>query len=102
MRSSHRGNDMNKNRTYAYTPDYAVAPGQTLSEVIESLGMTQKELALRMGLTEQSIIRILNAEQPISFDTATKLEMVTAVPARMWNNLEMHYREQLSKSNRSC
>ena len=88
---------MNKNRNYAFDPDYAVPPGQTLEEVIESLGMTQKELALRTGLTEQSIIRILSGEQAISYDTATKLEMVTAVPARMWNNLEMLYREQLSK-----
>lgn len=88
---------MNKNCTYTFDPDYAVPPGQTLKEVIEGLGMTQKELAIRTGLTEQSIIRILNGEQPISYDTATKLEMVTAVPARMWNNLEMLYREQLSK-----
>ncbi|MGB4407575.1 MAG: helix-turn-helix domain-containing protein [Sphaerochaeta sp.] len=88
---------MNKNRNYAFDPDYAVPPGRTLEEVIESLGMTQKELAIRTGLTEQSIIRILNGEQPITYDTATKLEMVTAVPARMWNNLEMQYREQLSK-----
>ena len=25
------------NRTYAYTPDYAVAPGETLAEVLGSL-----------------------------------------------------------------
>jgi len=88
---------MNNKNKYTFDPDYAVPPGQTLEEVIESLGMTQKELALRTGLTEQSIIRILSGEQPITYDTAIKLEMVTAVPARMWNNLEMLYREQLSK-----
>lgn len=88
---------MTNTKTYTFAPDYAVPPGETLAEVIESLAMTQKELALRMGLTEQSIIRILNGEQAVSYDTATKLEMVTAVPARMWNNLEMLYREQLSK-----
>jgi len=88
MKASHR---------YTYEPDYAVAPGETLKEIIESLCMTQKELAMRTGLTEQSIIRILSGEQPITYDTATKLEMVTAVPSRMWNNLERNYREQLSK-----
>lgn len=86
----------NKNR-YDFDPEYAVPPGQTLEEVIESLGMTQKELALRTNLTEQSIIRILSGEQAITYDTATKLEMVTSVPSRMWNNLEMNYREMLSK-----
>lgn len=80
-----------------FQPDYAVAPGETLAELIESLDMTQKDLAVRTGLTEQSIVRILKGEQPISFETANKLELVTSVPARMWNNLEMQYREQLSK-----
>jgi addiction module HigA family antidote len=84
-------------RSYEYSPDYAVAPGETLHEVIEGLSMTQKELAKRTGLTEQTIIRILKGIQPITFETANKLEMVTGVPARMWNNLEMQYREQLSK-----
>jgi len=88
----------NMNRTtYEYSPDYAVAPGETLREVIDNLSMTQKELAIRTGLTEQTIIRIIKGVQPITFETANKLEMVTGVPARMWNNLEMHYQEQLSK-----
>jgi len=84
-------------RKFEYAPDYAVAPGSTLSEVIESLDMTQKDLATRTGLTEQTIVRILKGEQPITFETANRLELVTGIPARMWNNLEMQYREQLSK-----
>lgn len=83
-------------KAFAFTPDYAVAPGQTLSEVIESLHITQKELAQRTNLTEQSIVRILKGIQPISIETASRLEMATGVPARMWNSLEMQYREQLN------
>ena len=37
--------------TYPYEPDYAVPPGATLQETIDSLGMTQRELAVRTGLT---------------------------------------------------
>ncbi|NQU42325.1 helix-turn-helix domain-containing protein [bacterium] len=84
-------------RRYPYEPDYAVPPGETLSEVLSSLHMTQKSLATRTGLTEQTIVRILKGEQPISFETANRFELVTGVPARLWNNLEMQYREQLSK-----
>jgi len=84
-------------KSFEFTPDYAVAPGRTLSEVIESLNINQKQLAIRTGLTEQTIVRILKGEQPISIETANRLELVTGVPARMWNNLEMQYREQLSK-----
>lgn len=81
----------------SFKPDYAVAPGETLKDTIESLNMTQKELATRTGLTEQMIIRIFKGDQPITYETANKLELVTGVPARFWNNLESNYREQLAK-----
>ena len=84
-------------KKYEYDPDFAVPPGETLRETIDELGMTQKDLAIRTELTPQTIIRILSGEQPITYETAAKLEMVTGVPARMWNNLEMQYREQLAK-----
>ncbi|MXI87037.1 helix-turn-helix domain-containing protein [Sphaerochaeta halotolerans] len=83
--------------TYQFTPDYAVAPGETLAEVLENLSMTQKECAKRCGLTEQSIIRIIKGSQPITYETADRLEMVTGVPSRMWNNLELQYQEQRRK-----
>ena len=85
------------NRTYAYTPDYAVAPGETLAEVLESLSMTQKECAIRCGLTEQTVVRIIKGQQPISCETADRLEMVTGVPASMWNSLELQYQNQIRK-----
>ncbi len=84
-------------RRYGFEPDYAVPPGETLKEVMESLDMSQKELAIRTGLTVQSLNRIVKGEQPISYETANKLELATNVPARMWNNLEAQYREQLAK-----
>jgi len=82
-------------KQYGFNPDYAVPPGETLKETIEFKGMTQKELSKRTGLTVQSINRIYNGEQPINYETANKLELVTGVPARFWNNLESKYREQL-------
>jgi len=74
-------------KLYRFEPDYAISPGETLKEVMESLNMSQKELAVRTGLTVQSLNRIFKGEQPISYETA-----------RMWNNLEAQYREQLAKA----
>jgi len=88
---------MAKKATYPFEPDYAVAPGETLAETIASLGMSQADLALRSGLTSVSINRIIKGSQPITAETANKLELVTGVPATMWNNLEAQYREQLAK-----
>ena len=81
-------------KRYGFEPDYAIPPGETLKEVMESLDMTQKELAVRTVLTVQSLNRIFKGDQPITYETANKLELTTGVPARMWNNLEAQYREQ--------
>lgn len=88
---------MASNTNYAYEPDYAVSPGGTLQDTMDALGMSQRELALRTGLTVQSLVRILKGEQPISYETANRLELATGVSARMWNNLEANYREQVTK-----
>ena len=84
-------------KQYGFDPDYAIPPGETLKEVMESLDMTQKELSIRTGLTVQSLNRISKGEQPITYETANRLELTTGISARMWNNLESQYREQLAK-----
>lgn len=88
---------MKAKKRYAFEPDYAVPPGKTLQETMESLDMGQKELAARTGLTVQSLIRIMKGEQPITYETANRLELATGVPASLWNNLEARYQEQLAK-----
>ena len=64
---------------------------------MNSMGMTQKDLALRCEITVQSLNRIFKVEQVISYETANSLELVTNVPASFWNSLEAQYREQLAK-----
>ncbi|MCC7083666.1 MAG: helix-turn-helix domain-containing protein [Pirellulales bacterium] len=82
---------------YKYEPDYAVPPGQTLQETIDSRGIDQKELAKRADLSVKHVNQIVKGIAPITQDTAIRLERVTGVAARMWNNLEAIYREQLAR-----
>jgi HTH-type transcriptional regulator / antitoxin HigA len=82
---------------YPYEPDYAVPPGQTLQETIDTLGIDQRELAARAGLSAKHVNQIIKGVAPLTHDTAIGLERVTGVPARMWNNLEANYREQLAR-----
>ncbi|MCA9444707.1 MAG: helix-turn-helix domain-containing protein [Candidatus Omnitrophica bacterium] len=88
---------MSRNNGYPHDPDYAVPPGQTLLESIQELGMDQRELALRTGLHAKTVNEIIKGKHPLSQQTAIKLERVTGVPARMWNNLEMLYQERLAR-----
>ena len=70
-------------RRFKYDPDYTSAPGRTLAETIEFLGIEQKEFAARTGFTEKHISQVINGKAPITPDAALRFERVTAVPARI-------------------
>lgn len=82
---------------YEFEPDYIVAPGETLMETIESLGITQTELAKRTGRPLKTINGIIKGNTAITPETALQLEKALGIPSSFWINLESNYREQLAK-----
>lgn len=80
-----------------YVPDYAVHPGEVLEEYLDSFGMTQAELAARLGFAKKTVNEIIKGKAPITPDTSLKLERVFSRPAHFWNNLEQQYREDLAR-----
>src|SRR5438132_2146382 len=80
-----------------YNPDVVSAPGETLLETIEMLGMSQAELAERTGRPKKTINEIIKGKAPITPETALQLEKVLGVPASFWNNYERNYREYLAR-----
>ncbi|MFZ4596644.1 MAG: helix-turn-helix domain-containing protein [Verrucomicrobiaceae bacterium] len=82
---------------HPFKPDYAFPPGETLLETLEALGLTQKELAARMGRPLKTINQIIKGTAQIMPETALQLEKVTGVPASFWNNAESNYREHLAR-----
>ena len=73
-------------------PDVAIPPGEVLSETIETLGLTQAELARRMGRPPQTVNEIVRGSKEITPDTALQLERVVGVPAHVWTRLDADYR----------
>lgn len=80
--------------------DVAVAPGETLREVLEEMHMSQLELASRIGASTKHVNQVVKGIVPISADVAQRLEVVTGVPARIWSRLESDYRTILAKQSR--
>jgi len=73
-------------------PDIAIPPGEYLAEEIEARGISQKELARRMGRPLNAINEIVNGKKAITAETALQLEEVMPeIPARFWLNLETDY-----------
>jgi len=82
-----------------YQPDSVSAPGETLAETLDTLGMSQTELAKRMGRPIKTINEIIQGKAAITPETALQLEQVLSVPASFWLKLEQHYREALARLN---
>lgn len=80
-----------------YQPDYAVAPGEIVDEHREAAAMTQAELGRRIGFSTKHVNRLLAGHEPVTPDTALKLEAVFGLPARVWLALEARYREHLAR-----
>lgn len=85
---------MLKSKTYI-----AIPPGVTIKEQLEDRGITQKEFAARMGMSEKHISKLINGEVALTHDVANRLEFVLGMPAKFWNNLEAIYREQILKAS---
>jgi addiction module HigA family antidote len=80
-----------------FHPDYAAPPGEMLAETIEYLGITQTELARRMGRPLKTINEIIQGKAAVTADTALELERVLGVPAHLWMSMEANYREHLAR-----
>lgn len=83
---------MTRSRSYIATP-----PGATIKEQLDDRGMSQKEFASRMSMSEKHISHLINGEVQLTPDVAYRLEMVLGLPAIFWSNLEAIYREKLAK-----
>ena len=81
--------------------NYAIAPGETLRETLETIGMTWAELADRTGRPKKTINEIIEGKAPITAKTALQLERVLGVPASFWNNLERNYEETKARLKES-
>ena len=80
-----------------YMPESVSPPGETLQELLEEKGMTQAELAQRMGRPKKTINEIVKGKAEITPDTSLQLERVLGVPSSFWNNRERAYRESLAR-----
>ena len=80
-----------------YEPDSVSPPGDTLMEALKDRGMSQLDLAERVGMTRKHVNRILAGEAPITPETALRLERALGIPARFWNNREQQYRDFLAR-----
>ncbi len=78
--------------------DMPIPPGEFLREHLEETGMSQAELARRLGRPRQAVNEIIRGKKAITAETALQLEPVLSTPAHIWLGLELEYRLVLARS----
>ena len=71
--------------------DLAIHPGELIEEEIEFIGMTQQELAKRMGRPPQVVNEIIKGKKSVTHDTAMELEKALGISAKFWTNSQSTY-----------
>lgn len=76
--------------------DFIIHPGETLKEILDDRGMSQKELAIRTDVTEAHVSSVVNCQKAISVSYSKKLEYALDIDASFWINLQSSYDKELA------
>lgn len=83
---------MIRSRSFIATP-----PGATIKEQLVDRGLSQKDFAFRMDMSEKHISKLINGEVQLTPSVARRLEMVLGIPSSFWLSLEARYRDKLAQ-----
>lgn len=84
--------ETNNNRI---VPFMAVPPIETVKDEMKARDMSQKELALRLGMKPSNLNRMFRDKAAITVPFAKKLEAAFDIPADFWLRMQASYEEDL-------
>lgn len=88
---------MGKINLNKYEPSAVYPPGANILEWLNYRGMTQKEMAERMGMRKENVNEIITGKSCITEDAAIKIENATGMKADYIIKLERNYRLHLAR-----
>ena len=74
-----------------WRPNWATHPGEHLAEHLEVRGCSQAEFARLAGLSPKLVSTIISGANPVTADTAIKLERVLGVKAYIWTGIQARW-----------
>ena len=78
-----------------------IHPGEMIKDEIIARGITQKQLAVQMGVSYTVFNEILNGKRPVTTEYALLLEAALGTPASIWIGLQADYNLQKAKQDKS-
>jgi HTH-type transcriptional regulator/antitoxin HigA len=82
-----------------WNPDWATHPGEHLDEHIEARGLSQAAFARLADLSPKLVSTIIAGKNPVTAETALKLERVLGLKAYVWTGLQAKYDLHVARLN---
>lgn len=84
------------NLGYSFAPYH---PGELLKEELECRKISQKDLALKIGISTTLLNDILNAKRPVTAEFALLMEAALGVNADLLVKMQTRYTMQVARAN---
>ena len=82
-------------------PSEPIHPGEILKDEVEYRGISQRKLALQMGISPTLLNEILNGKRSVSTEYALLFEAALGIDAEVWIRQQTRYDMQMAKSDKS-
>jgi addiction module HigA family antidote len=86
------------NLGYGFCPTH---PGEIVKDELEARGLSQREIAAKVGVSYTTFNDILNAHRPLTAATALLLEAALGIEADTLMRLQFKYNMQTARQNRA-
>jgi HTH-type transcriptional regulator/antitoxin HigA len=80
-----------------FNPDWASAPGDTISDILHERNLTVIEFAHRMGDTTEHATDLLQGRATITIGIARRLERVLGASVEFWMSRDFQYRQDSAR-----
>ena len=80
-----------------FMPIEAIHPTELIADELKARGMSQKELAERLGMKAPNLSRFLRNKENITPAFALRLEAALGIPADYWMRLQLSYERDLKQ-----
>ena len=74
--------------------------GEVIRDELEDRGMSQRQLAKKMGMSYSVLNDIINGKRDISVEYAMMLEAALGIDADFWINMQTQYSKQMAKRDK--
>jgi len=83
----------------AFSPDWASAPGDTITDILRERNLSEIEFARQLGQSLEDVKSLLQGRATITLDVARRLERVIGASVEFWMTRDFQYREDVTKVN---